>query len=138
MKLTAICNLQSAICNCAGGQSLVEFALTAALLITLVLGVVDFGRAYYTQVQIKNAVAEGGYYAMQHDNDDTGIKSAITTEFSGIQSSDITISRTTCTAGAQQTSISVTYQYSLLFTYIIPSSSITLSDATVVPQIDGC
>jgi Flp pilus assembly protein TadG len=123
------------------GQSLVEFALSAALLITLLLGVVDFGRAYYTQVQIKNAVAEGGYYAMQHADDDAGIKTAIRQEFSALSSSNIAISRTACASGSQQTTIAATYQYSLLFTYIVPSMSVTLGNSTVVPQIDlpsGC
>jgi Flp pilus assembly protein TadG len=123
------------------GQSLVEFALSAALLITLLLGVVDFGRAYYTQVKIKNAVAEGGYYAMQHAGDDTGIKAAIRQEFSALSSSNITITRSACTSGSQQTTIATTYQYSLLFTYIVPSMSVTLGNSTVVPQIDlpdGC
>lgn len=122
----------------ARGQSLVEFALTAVLLITLVLGVVDFGRAYYTQVQIKNAVAEGGYYATQHADDDAGIKSAIEQEFPALNNSNITISRTACVAGIQQTTINATYQYSLLFTFIIPSATVTLGNETVVPQIDGC
>ena len=123
------------------GQSLVEFAFCAALLITLLLGVVDFGRAYYTQVRIKNAVAEGGYYAMQHSDDDTGIKSAIRQEFPALTTSDISISRTSCSAGVQQTTISATYQYNLLFTFVIPSATVTLGNETVVPQIDlpyGC
>jgi Flp pilus assembly protein TadG len=123
------------------GQSLVEFALTATLLISLLLGIVDFGRAYYTQVQIKNAVAEGGYYAIQNPGDDSGIRSQITEELSSlspaVQDSDITIART-CTSGAEQTSIDVEYQHSLLFSFIIPSATVTLGSSTVVPQLGGC
>src|SRR5690242_2339828 len=40
------------------GQSLVEFALIITVLLTMLLGMVDFGLAYYSQVMIKNAVAE--------------------------------------------------------------------------------
>jgi Flp pilus assembly protein TadG len=123
------------------GQSLVEFALTGTLLISLLLGIVDFGRAYYTQVRIKNAVAQGGYYAIQNPNNNSGIRSQIQQELSSlnpaVQDSDITIARN-CTSGAEQTSIEVAYQHSLLFSFIIPSATITLSSITVVPQLGGC
>jgi Flp pilus assembly protein TadG len=123
------------------GQSLVEFALLSTLLISLLLGVADFGRAYYTQVKIKNAIAQGGYYAIQHPLDDTGIRSQIRQELSSlspaVQNSDITITRS-CTSGAEQTSILMAYQHSLLFSFIIPSATITLSDATIVPQLGRC
>jgi Flp pilus assembly protein TadG len=125
------------------GQSLVEFALTATLLISLLLGIVDFGRAYYTQVQIKNAVAEGGYYAIQNPGNDSGIRSQITQELSGldpaVQDSDITITRSCTISGAEQTSIGVEYQHTLLFGFIIPhATTITLGSNTVVPQLGGC
>jgi Flp pilus assembly protein TadG len=123
------------------GQSLVEFALAATLLISLLLGIVDFGRAYYTQVRIKNAVAQGGYYAIQNPNNDSGIRDQIRQELSSlnpaVQNSDITIARD-CASGAEQTTIAVEYQHSLLFNFIIPSAQVTLSSITVVPQLGGC
>ena len=123
------------------GQSLVEFALIATLLISLLLGVVDFGRAYFTQVKIKNAVAEGGYYAIQNPENDTGIRSQIKQELAAfspaVQDSNISITRT-CPAGTEQTHIRVTYQYNLLFSFIIPSAQVTLSDETTVPQLGRC
>ena len=123
------------------GQSLVEFALAATLLISLLLGIVDFGRAYYTQVRIKNAIAQGGYYAIQNPSNDSGIRSQIRQELSSlepaVQDSDITIARN-CTSGVEQTSIAVEYQHNLLFSFIIPSANVTLSSITVVPQLGGC
>jgi Flp pilus assembly protein TadG len=123
-----------------GGQSLVEFALLATLLISLLLGIVDFGRAYYTQVQIKNAVGEAGYYAIQHAGDDAGIESAIRQELSHLDQAALDIPSPTriCTAGAGQTRIQVSYEHNLLFSFIIPSASVTLSNETVVPQIGNC
>jgi len=119
------------------GQALVEFALLATLLITLLLGIFDFGRAYYTQVQIKNAVGDAGYYAIQNPGDDDGTMAAITSQFSSLQppllNSNITI---TCTSG--KTKIKVSYTYNLMFSWIVPSAHVTLGDETYVQQLNGC
>ncbi len=124
------------------GQALVEFALMATLLITLLLGIFDFGRAYYTQVQIKNAVGDAGYYAIQHSGDTSGndTRSIIKTQLSNLQpplqDSDITISP--CTTGSVKTKIRVTYQYRLVFSWIVPSAQVALGDETYVPRLNAC
>jgi Flp pilus assembly protein TadG len=41
------------------GQALVEFALVAPILLLLVLGIVDFGRAFYTYHVMVDAAREG-------------------------------------------------------------------------------
>ncbi|KPV50716.1 hypothetical protein SE17_25285 [Kouleothrix aurantiaca] len=119
------------------GQALVEFALLGTLLITLVLGIFDFGRAYYTQVQIKNAVGDAGYYAIQNPGNDTGTKNRITQQLSGlnpaISSSNIAI---TCSSGI--TKIRVDYQYHFVFSWLVPSAQVSLGDETYVPQINSC
>jgi Flp pilus assembly protein TadG len=124
------------------GQALVEFALMATLLITLLLGIVDFGRAYYTQVQIKNAVGDAGYYAIQHPGDTSGngarsvIKAQLGNLAPPLQNSDITIS--TCASGSVKTKIRVDYQFGLLFSYIVPSAQVHLGDETYVPRLNAC
>ena len=45
------------------GQSLVEVALTFPILVMLLLGLLDFGRAYYALVVLNDAAAEGAAYA---------------------------------------------------------------------------
>ncbi len=123
------------------GQSLVEFALMATLIISLLLGVFDFGRAFFTQVKIKNAIAQGGYFAIQNPNNDSGIRTQIKQELSSLSpavvDSNITITRT-CTSGAEQTRVKMTYQYQLLFSFIVPSATVTLGNETVVPQLGSC
>jgi Flp pilus assembly protein TadG len=124
------------------GQSVVEFALIITVLLTMLLGMVDFALAYYSQVMIKNAVAEGGYYAIQHPGDTAGIEAAIDLELANrpfiqkvghptivVCGSDV--------LGAKQTSIDVTYTHHLLFSYLVPSMQVTLTSQTVVPQL-GC
>ncbi len=43
-------------------QGLVEFALTLPFLLLLVLGAIDFGRAFYMKVALENSAREGAYY----------------------------------------------------------------------------
>ena len=58
------------------GQSLAEFALTLPIML-LVLGItVDFGRAYYYDLGIRDAAFAAARYAGMNPLDDTGIKAA--------------------------------------------------------------
>jgi Flp pilus assembly protein TadG len=124
------------------GQSIVEFALIITLLLTMLLGMVDFGFAYNSQVVIRNAVAEGGYYAIQHPRDTAGIEAAIDLELANrpfieeVGAPDIDV----CVAdsvGGNKTTIQVTYIHHLLFSYLVPSMQVTLKSQTEVPQL-GC
>ena len=123
------------------GQSLVEFALIAIILITLLLGLLDFAFAYSSQIAIRNAIAEGGYYAIQHPNDKAGIQHQIEAELANrsfIQ--EIRIDVTECeddTVDGNKTTIVAIYRHNLLFSYFVPSMTITLHNQTVVPQL-GC
>ncbi len=44
------------------GQSLVEFAIMVPVLLILLMGVVDLGRAYYTYLALRDAAAEGANF----------------------------------------------------------------------------
>lgn len=123
------------------GQSLVEFALTGTLLIMLLLGTVDLARAYTAQVAIKNAIAEAGYFASQNPRNDAGIRNAILRELDdfnpAVSSGDISINRT-CVSGTESTTIRLTYQFNLLFSFVIPQATVNLGSETTVPQFGGC
>ena len=124
------------------GQSLVEFALIVTVLLTMLLGMVDFALAYYSQVVVKNAVAEGGYYAIQHPRDTAGIEAAIDKELANrsfiekVGSPTIILCGTDA-VGTKKTTIQVTYIHHLLFSYLVPSMQVTLKSQTEVPQL-GC
>ena len=45
------------------GQSLVEFALMLVILLTILMGILDLGRAYFVYIALQDAVAEGATYA---------------------------------------------------------------------------
>ena len=56
------------------GQSLVEVALVLPVLVMLMLGLLDFGRAYYAVVALRDAADEGAAYAAINPTDVLGIR----------------------------------------------------------------
>ena len=55
------------------GQSLVEFAITLPLLLLIVLGTVDLGRAYFQVENLTNAVKEGAQFGSRSPTCDTNL-----------------------------------------------------------------
>jgi Flp pilus assembly protein TadG len=47
------------------GQSLAEFAMVAPVLMLLLVGVADFGRVFYTAIELNNAARAGTQYGIQ-------------------------------------------------------------------------
>lgn len=58
------------------GASLVELALVLPLLMLLLLGAADFGRAYYLAMEIAGAAQAGAEYGAQNPTDVAGISAA--------------------------------------------------------------
>ena len=53
------------------GQSIVEFALIIPIILVLIMGVLDFGRAFFMKIAIVNAAREGASYLSYHPLDKT-------------------------------------------------------------------
>lgn len=62
------------------GQSTVEFALLLPVLLMLVVVALDFGRVFFTYVQLTNAAREAAAYAAGNPTDATGMASRATQE----------------------------------------------------------
>lgn len=62
------------------GSSLVEVALVVPFLLLLLLGVVDFGRAFYLSMEVAGAAQAGAEYGSQNPVDTSGIQNAVTTD----------------------------------------------------------
>ena len=60
------------------GESLAETALLLPLLTLVLLGVIDFGRAYYLSIEVTNAAYAGASYGVQNSADITGMQNAAT------------------------------------------------------------
>jgi len=64
------------------GQATVEFALLLPMLLLLLLFALDFGRLFFSYVQVTNAAREGAAYAAGNPTDPTGISAAAAREVS--------------------------------------------------------
>jgi len=81
------------------GQALVEFALALPLVLILVLGVLEFGRAFQTKIVLTNAAREGAHFYIYNQGDNANFdntKDAVVAEAfnSGVQidpDTDITV-----------------------------------------------
>ena len=62
------------------GGAVIEFALIAPLLLTLVIGIVDVGRLYYVRQGLEYATQEGARYYMLNP---TAASSSVTTYLQG-------------------------------------------------------
>ena len=105
------------------GQSMVEFALVLPMLLLLVFGFLDMGRAIYYYSTIGNAAREGARYASVHPldlqtntTDQTAVKD-IVQEYSvalGLDMSKITFP----TAPTDYVTVKVTYDFIPLTPFI--------------------
>ena len=95
------------------GAAAVEFAILLPLLLMLVLGTIEFGRAYNAQITLTNA-ARDGVRVMAIGNDPASAKTAAQNAAASVSStiptSDITLSTNTCSTGAQ---VTLTIKYNL-------------------------
>ncbi len=73
------------------GQALVEFAMTAVVVLTLILFVVEVARIFLVYTTVTNAAREGARYAITHGTISGG--TATNTDVSNMQSSVQTIVR---------------------------------------------
>jgi Flp pilus assembly protein TadG len=66
------------LCQANQGAALVELALVTPILLALVIGAVDLGRAYYVKIEMENAAHAGAEYGSRNPSDTAGITAAAT------------------------------------------------------------
>jgi Flp pilus assembly protein TadG len=123
------------------GAAAVEMAIILPVLILLVGGIVDFGRAFYTQVVLTNAAREGTRYALALE-DPTASASAIQArayEAAKVVSTSTntptaTFSETCSTDDQMQVAVSMQFNY--FFLTLVPG----ISNPTTVTgtSVMGC
>ena len=124
------------------GQSLVELALTAPILIMLMLGAVDFGRVYFAQVSVTNAAQNGAAYASQSATNAAnlpGIKTAATADTSDLLHTSATNPTVTVVTGNDSqgrpyADVKVHYTFTTIFPWPGLSSSFGV-DRTVRARV---
>ncbi len=111
------------------GATLVESALVLPILVLLVFGVVEFGRAYNAQVTLTHAAREG-VRELAITQDPSAASTKAVNAATSIDPTDLTVMASSCTAGYDAT-LSLSYP----FTYDIPllgSQTITLTGTGVM------
>jgi len=114
------------------GQSLVEMAIVLPLLLLILAGAVDLGRAFNNYIIVTNASREGARYASRLPLDSTGILDATKKE---AENSGITLTRIFVTppGGAlagQPIRVSVEYPFSTIMGGLVGAETITLTAST--------
>jgi Flp pilus assembly protein TadG len=79
------------------GQALVELALILPIMLLLLLGMIDFGRAYLAGVALQGAAREGARLAMDPAQSDTAVQARIQLSAQPVSASLLGISLCTAT-----------------------------------------
>lgn len=125
------------------GAELVEFALVLPLLLLLCLGVIEFGRAYYTYNLLTKAVRDGARFAASSQVSSTGVltNAALTStknvvvfgntagtgtrKIGDLQTNQVFVDQQVLNPGdptVQYTTVRVAYPYAPLFKLVMPST----------------
>jgi len=69
--------LKPALSDRQRGQSMVEFAFTLVIILVLLVGLIDLGRAIFTYLALRDAAQEGASFASYNPTDNTGITNRV-------------------------------------------------------------
>lgn len=81
------------------GTGLIELALMLPVFFLLLLGVADFGRAYYLAIEVSNAAHAGALYGSQNSTDTAGMQKAAVADAQDVP--NFTTSAVTATYGCE-------------------------------------
>ena len=112
------------------GAAAVEFALILPLLVVLVFGITEFGRAYFVQTTLSGA-ARDGVRVMALQNNQVAARASVKSAASDLDLTDaqIAVTPTTCAVSGlgAATTATVTVTYPLQFVTGIFGTSVTLT-----------
>lgn len=115
------------------GQEAVELAIVLPLLVLIVFGVLDLGRAFHAAIVITNAARVGARYGILSPGDPNGIITVTQAEAqgSGIDLTDTTLSaiEVTCPEGCGSDlpiRVTVTYQFKLILGLVFANPEIQM------------
>jgi len=117
------------------GATAVEFAFILPLLIVLVLGIAEFGRAFQVSGTLSAAAREGvRVMALQNDPAAarTAVRNAAPSLKPAVTNAQITITPASCPVGATSTTVRVTVSYPMPFLTGFFGSGVTLSGTGVM------
>ncbi len=123
------------------GQSMVEVALAMPLLILILAGILDLGRAYFTFITLSDAAAEGAAYAAVHPTSTTRIIERAADSSNGlvVLEPDMVNIISGDTSPGNPITVTVTFEYQLLtpiMSSFVPDGQLTMRAVAVQPIIN--
>jgi Flp pilus assembly protein TadG len=120
------------------GQSTVELAMAAPVLILLLVVAGDFARLFFTNIDLNQAARAGAQYGSQTvitAADSTGIKKAVTTAGSSISGLTATTSQCTCASSSTVPACGIGYNCTndTSATYVTVQAKATYTTVTKYP-----
>jgi Flp pilus assembly protein TadG len=120
------------------GQSLLETAMTLPLILLIVVGIFEFGRAFQTWQVLSNAAREGARVAILPYATLADVQSRVTSYMQGgqldnFQNATVTINQNTPVAVGAGTAASsvVTVSYPFSFSVLNPVANLVVNGSTV-------
>lgn len=112
------------------GATAVEFALVLPILLVLVIGIIEFGRAYHVQTTLSNAARDGARVMALQDSA-TAARATAKDSAPGLSLTDsmIAVTPTRCasdTTAAGQVSVTIDYPFALVSGFL-PLDDFTLT-----------
>lgn len=108
------------------GAAAVEFALLLPVLLLLVVGIMEFGRAWYTQATLAGAAREAVREMAIHGPANATSEAVNYSTGLGVTAGMVAISPGTCpSTGNTDVTVTITYPYTYL-TGLIPGGGLTL------------
>jgi hypothetical protein len=120
------------------GQSAVEFALVLPILVLILMGIFDFGRAFYAYSVVANAARDGARAGVIRTASDASVRSSVRQIWVGLDAlpdSAIVITPATTRVSGGTIGVQVTYQFIPITPVIgrfLPGGKITLVSSSVM------
>lgn len=124
------------------GSALIEFSLSMTLLLTMMFGAMDFGRALYTYTEVSEAARQGTRYAIVRGSTCTSWTTACPASATdvqtylrdvpqGLHSSSMTVTTTWTPNNNPGSTVNVKVQYSFNFIFpFLPTSTVNMSSTS--------
>jgi len=113
------------------GQSLTEFALILPVLLVILIGIIDFGRAVYAYHVVANCAREGARFGAVSPGNTGGITARVLDTAVGLNAGDLTVGISSPAADTIQ--VDVSYAFHLitpLISNIIGGGTLVLHSAS--------
>ena len=115
------------------GQSYLEAALVFPILIFLLMGALDLGRAFNAQIVVMNAAREGARYGIAHSADTAGIQAQVLQATTGtgitVNPSNIVVTYPNGRVAGKPIRVQVTHNFQFLVGMLLGANSTPVSAA---------